>query len=158
MTQPATFSPDGTMIYATTNNPEPDGCRLHALDAQTGDVLWCRTYHPHIKIMVQWKRMKEGHLYFTVEDKVVSLTQDGTDRWEISLSPPHIEKDLAWGLHLTPDQPYRNSNAIRGCSPRQRGDGQSLTSLSIPDAYGFVAPAAVEAQHRSNQLPSGFDC
>ena len=48
LTQPNTFSPDGQTTYATTTNPEPDGCRLHAVDVSTGEVLWCRSYPPSV--------------------------------------------------------------------------------------------------------------
>ena len=36
MTQPNTFSPDGSVTYVTTTNIEPDGCRLFAVDVDSG--------------------------------------------------------------------------------------------------------------------------
>ena len=40
--QPVTFSPDGETVYATSSNAEEDGCRVWALDAETGDtkMVW----------------------------------------------------------------------------------------------------------------------
>ena len=39
LTQPNTFSPDGSVLYVTTAIPDPEGCRVHALRSDTGDAL-----------------------------------------------------------------------------------------------------------------------
>ena len=63
--QPNTFSRDGKTTYVTTTNPDPDGCRLHAIDTASGAVQWCANYPGSIaRSAVEVD--SDGHLYLTV--------------------------------------------------------------------------------------------
>jgi len=142
LAQPNTFSPDGTTTYATTTNHEPDGCRLWALDTQSGDALWCKTYPPSIgqgAVEVD----AAGSLYFTVGSTLVSLTQDGQARWTTEFSAGG-ETDAPWGLHFTPDGHIATVTTSGVVYLLDRADGQVLSSLSIADEWGFVPPQILD--------------
>ena len=64
MTQPNTFSPNGQVTYVTTTNAEADGCRLFAIDVESGQFKWCRSYHTSIE-RSSVEVDDEGNLYFT---------------------------------------------------------------------------------------------
>jgi outer membrane protein assembly factor BamB len=100
LTQPNTFSPDGKTTYATTTNPLPEGCRLHAIDALTGEGIWCKSYPPSIgQSAVEVD--SQGNLYFSVEDRIVSLDAEGNDLWEVDFEA-NGAADSPWGVHFTP--------------------------------------------------------
>ena len=101
MTQPNTFSPDGSTLYATTSNPQPDGCRVHAIDAKTGRVLWCKSYHETVSRSAVEVDVN-GNLYFTVADKIVSLSPAGDERWATRIPLYNGEEDSPWGVHFNP--------------------------------------------------------
>ena len=101
LTRPNTFA-DGKVLYATTTNPAADGCRLHALDAKTGDAIWCKSYAPTIgRSAVEVD--SDGALYFSVGASIVSVDANGDERWRTSFDSAVGDKDAAWGLHFTPD-------------------------------------------------------
>ena len=140
--QPNTFSPDGLTTYVTSTNPDPEGCRVHALDTATGEVLWCRNYPPTISygsVEVD----ADGALYFTAEDKVISLDANGDERWTTPISQG-VEGELAWGLHFHPSGPVTTVSQSGLVLLIDRADGSVLSSLSIPEAYDFVAPATLD--------------
>jgi len=142
LAQPNTFSPDGQTTYATTTHPDPDGCRLWALDTQTGAARWCQTYPPSIgqgAVEVD----AEGQLYFTVGDAMVSLTPAGEERWRTSFSAAG-EMDAPWGLHFTPEGHIATVTTSGVVHLLDRQDGTGLASLSIADEWGFVPPTALD--------------
>jgi hypothetical protein len=142
LTQPNTFSPDGDTIYATTTHSQPDGCRLWALDAQTGETTWCRPYPPTIsQSAVEVDR--DGDLYFTVDGAVVSLTADGEDRWSTAFSADG-DSDAPWGVHFTPQGHIATVTTSGSVHLLRRSDGAILSSLAIAGTYGFVAPATLD--------------
>jgi len=140
--QPNTFSPDGLTTYVTSTNSDPQGCRVHALDTETGVVQWCRNFPPTISygsVEVD----EEGYLYFTVEDQVVSLNPDGSDRWATSIGEAG-QQELAWGLHFHPEGPIATVSQSGTVVLLNREAGEILSTLSIPEVYGFVAPASLD--------------
>jgi len=145
LTQPNTFSPDGKVTYATTSNPEPEGCRLHALDVDTGDVLWCRSFAPSIALGAV-EVDSDGNLYFTAAAELISLDARGTDRWSNSFGDVLGEADAPWGVHFTPDGHIATVTSSGTVYLVARSDGRILDSLSIPQTWGFVAPAGLTAE------------
>jgi len=144
LVQPNTFSPDGGVIYATTTNPEPEGCRLHALDASTGEVIWCRTY-PGSIVGSSVEVDSDGYLYFAAETDVHSLEPDGSDRWSTSVGEAVGElMSGPLGVHFTPDGHIATVTNAGVVSLLDRGDGTVLASLDIVETWGFVAPAAFD--------------
>jgi hypothetical protein len=142
LTQPNTFSPDGSVTYATTTHPDPDGDRLHALDAATGEVIWSQTWHLSIgQSAVEVDA--DGDLYFTVDGAVVSLTSDGAARW-VTAFETDGEPDAPWGVHFTPDGRIATVTSSGTAYLLKRGDGAVVASLSIADTWGFVAPEPVD--------------
>lgn len=142
LTQPNTFSPDGAVTYATTTNPLPEGCRLHALDAATGQERWCRSYPPSIgQSAVEVDR--SGRLYFSVESAIVSLNADGEDLWQTDFETEGAA-DPPWGVHFTPDGHIATVTSSGVIYLLERETGAVLASLSIPQTWGFVAPEALD--------------
>ncbi len=143
LTQPNTFSPDGTVVYATTSHPEPDGCRLHALDVATGVPRWCRSFPPSISLGAA-EVDAEGALYFTVDSEVVSLTPDGELRWRRALTDAAGAPDAPYGLHLTPKGLVATVTASGVVVLLDRATGIVRASLDIPAVWGFVPPEVLE--------------
>ena len=142
LAQPNTFSPDGLTTYATTTHPDPDGCRLWAVDTQTGQTRWCQTFPPSIgqgAVEVD----ERGHLYFTVDDEMISLDDQGTQRWRTAFSSGG-EADAAWGLHFTPDGHIATVTRSGVVHLLDRDHGEVLSSLSIGYEWGFVAPVTLD--------------
>ena len=134
--QPNTFSPDGKVTYATSTNPQEDGCRLHAVDVESGAVLWCRSYPPSIaRSAVEVDA--EGHLYFTVEASVVSTLADGQERWRVDFTTDDGTADAPWGVHFTPDQHVATVTTSGVVYLVDRADGRVVADLSISAAFGF---------------------
>ncbi|MDP6932379.1 MAG: PQQ-binding-like beta-propeller repeat protein, partial [Myxococcota bacterium] len=139
LTQPNTFSPDGTVTYVTTTHFDPDGCRLHALDVETGQVQWCSSFAPSItsgSVEVD----SDGHLYFTGADRLVSLDDGGDFRWEVVFTDAQGESDAPWGLHLNQAGHVVTVTSTGVVFLVDRSDGVVLDSLDIGQAWGFVAP------------------
>jgi hypothetical protein len=143
MTQPNTFSPSGDVLYATTSNPEPEGCRVHALDAESGAVQWCRSYPPSVSLGAV-EVDSDGSLYFTTEGWLHSLTPDGEDRWSLELVDHEGVIDQPWGVHFTPDGHIATVTSTGEVYLVGRDTGEVLSSLSVPDTYGFVTPAGLD--------------
>ncbi len=139
---PNTFSPDGLTTYVTTANPEPSGCRLHALDTADGSVNWCRSYPPGI-----WGSAVEvdedGYLYFTTDAHIVSLHPDGRDRWAMALPGSGDDFGAYMGLHFTPDGHIAVVTGGGVVVLVRRSDGELLATLDIAETWGFVAPSSV---------------
>ena len=143
LTQPNTFSPDGSTLYVTSTAPEPDGCRLHALDAATGEVLWCQS-HPDSITQSAVEVDADGHLYFTAAGEVISLEADGSARWRTPFLDATGEGDPPWGLHFTPDGHIATVTSSGVVALLDSSDGGLLASLDIAQTWGFVAPASIE--------------
>jgi hypothetical protein len=144
LTQPTTFSPDGLTTYATSANPEPTGCRLHAIDVRTGETRWCKTHHRSISYSAV-EVDDSGNLYFTAEDRVYSLDQQGNERWTriLEAAVPTTE-NYAWGLHFTPDGHVASVTQSGMVYLLEKDSGEVLNSLSIPSSWGFVAPEMLD--------------
>jgi len=138
-TQPNTFSPDGTVVYATTSNPVAEGCRLHALDAVSGEVLWCRTEAPTV-VNSAVEVDAEGRLYFTADGSLTSLSPDGETLWTFDFPD---EEGAPWGLHFTPDGHVATVTSGGVVHLVDRHSGEGLASLSIPETWGYVPPASL---------------
>ncbi len=131
--QPNTFSPDGLTTYVTTTHPEPDGCRVHALDTVTGEVLWCLPLAEDVaRSAVEVD--EDGHLYVAAGDELHSLTADGTERWTADLG----EGAAPWGQHFTPGGHVAVITTPGVVHLLDRVDGVSMASLDIPATWGFV--------------------
>jgi hypothetical protein len=142
LTQPNTFSPDGSITYATTTHPQADGDRLHALDAVTGEVLWSQTWPASIgQSAVEVDA--SGALYFSVDGAVVSLGPDGEARWSTAFET-NGGADAPWGVHFTPDGHVATVTTSGTVYLLRRDDGAIVASLSIPEVYGFVAPEPLD--------------
>jgi len=145
LTQPNTFSPDGMTTYATTSNPEPEGCRLHAVDIDTGAVLWCRSFAPSIALGAV-EVDSDGNLYFTAADQLISLDAEGRDRWDYSFAAVQGQAEAPWGVHFTPDGHIATVTSSGTVYLVAREDGAVLDSLSIAETWGFVAPAGFSTE------------
>ena len=146
--QPNTFSPDGSVTYVTTTNPEPEGCRLHAVEVETGEVDWCLPLAPAVAqgaVEVD----AAGDLYVAVDDAILSLDPEGEERWRTSFG----EEDGTFGLHFTPSGEIATVTANGLVALLDRADGALLASLSVPEAYGFVAPEKLTDLDLTAMLP-----
>src|SRR5574341_1032824 len=106
--QPMSIGADGQTIYATA--ARLNGCKLFAIDIETGKVKWCRE---DFTIGVSGSAPEpdaDGNIYVTdgntIGSWLVSLTSEGTVRWRTSLeglggSGPFPFRSPA-GLHFTP--------------------------------------------------------
>ena len=142
ITQPNTFSPDGSVTYVTTASPEENGCRIHALDVETGAVQWCLTEHRNVSYS-SIEVDADGYLYYSAADRVVSLFVDGSERWATQLQTDQ-EIDATYGVHFTPAGDLATVTQSGHVFLLSRDNGLVLSSLSIPDTYGFVAPKKIE--------------
>jgi len=133
--QPNTFSPDGQTTYVTTTHPDPEGCRVHALDVTTGGLAWCKNF-PEDVARSAVEVDADGNLYVAAGDELVSLTAGGEERW----SAPLGEGAAPWGQHFTPDGHVAVVTTPGVVHLVDRADGGSLASLDIPSMWGFVAP------------------
>ena len=139
MTQPNTFSPDGSVTYVTTTNSDPDGCRLYALDVKSGQYLWCRSEHTSIE-RSSVEVDEYGHLYFTVEEAVVSLTSDGVERWRTGLTDLEGNAAGGWGVHFTPQGHVATVTSSGRVYLLSRETGVPLATFDISSTWGFVPP------------------
>ncbi|MCC7541692.1 MAG: PQQ-binding-like beta-propeller repeat protein [Deltaproteobacteria bacterium] len=142
--QPNTFSPDGNTVYVTTANPDPDGCRVHALSARDGTTEWCRTFHPTV-VGSAVEVDADGFLYLAVLDQIVSLNADGSDRWATPIGTADPEGGLSGplGLHFTPGGHVATVTNGGVVYLLARDDGRVLASYDIPAETGFVPPRAL---------------
>lgn len=145
LTQPNTFSPDGLTTYATTSNPLPDGCRLHAVAASSGELRWCRSFDPSVALGAVEVDLN-GNLYFTAESQLISLDATGQDRWSTSFADVQGHADAPWGVHFTPDGHIATVTSSGTVYLVARDGGRVLDSLSIPETWGFVAPAGMTSE------------
>jgi hypothetical protein len=141
--QPNTFSPDGSVTYVTSTHPDPDGCTVHAISTADGSTLWCRSYLDAV-----WSTMEvdeDGNLYFTAIAKMISLNPQGEKRWEIAglSNSEGKETQGLFGVHFHPDGHVVTVTNDGEVLLVRRSDGVILSSLSIPAAYGFVPPEAL---------------
>jgi hypothetical protein len=155
--QPNTFSPDGRTTYVTTANPDPAGCRLHALDVATGNVVWCKNY-PQSIVGSAVEVDEAGDLYFTADRFVHSLAADGTERWSAELGTAPMMGDEfgtgPLGVHFTPGGHVATVTNDGTVVLVARDDGRVLASLSIPTETGFVPPRALAGVDLATLLPS----
>lgn len=145
MSQPNTFSPDGSITYAATFNPDPAGCNVHALDSATGEVVWCRTF-PRSVGGTAVEVDSDGFLYFTADRFVYSLHPDGSDRWETAVGEEPMGEgfgESALGIHFTPDAHAATVTNQGVVVLLDRATGAELVRFDIPAATGFVPPEAV---------------
>jgi hypothetical protein len=145
LSQPNTFSPDGTVTYAATFQPTPDGCNVHAVSVADGSILWCRTVERSVggsAVEVD----EDGNLYFTADRYAYSLTAAGEDRWRTDLGgatgggdfgegPLGVHfLDVAQGGHVAT---VTNAGVVYLLS---RATGAVLASLDLPAVTAFVPP------------------
>ncbi len=146
--QPNTFSPDGTVTYATTTNPEPDGCRAWAIDVQTGETRWCQSYPPAISASAM-EVDSDGNLYVPFDQFMISLDPaTGEERWRTEFDLEAVGESLTagpLGLHFTADGHIATIASTGDVYLVRRSDGEVLAELSIPDEYGFVPPTPLSA-------------
>ena len=138
--QPNTFSPDGTVTYVTTSQPEAGECNVHAIDTESGESVWCRALDTN----TLWSAVEvdeDGNLYTTTGQSIRALDPSGQDRW-VTAIPPSAEGQAvgAIGLHFTPDGHIATVTDAGTVMLIDRAAGQILDSLHIPDAFGFVMP------------------
>ena len=142
--QPNTFSPDGATTYVTTTHPEPDGCRVHAVDVATGALSWCRSYDPSVSAGSVEVDL-DGHLYFTVAGALVSLDAAGNERWSVPLpTTPDGTDDTAWGVHMSAAGHVITVTTSGTVAVYDRDTGAQHSALSIPETWGYPAVEAME--------------
>lgn len=144
MSQPNTFSPDRTITYAATFNPDPTGCDVHAVRVADGSVAWCRTFPPSVggsAIEVD----ADGNLYLTADRSVYSLYADGTDRWATDLGGTGGTSfgDGPLGVHFTPGGSVATVTSDGIVALLARDDGHELARLDLPTVTGFVPAEAL---------------
>ena len=100
MTQPNTFHPMGA---PPTSPRRIQRLRVAALavDVDTGEERWCRHFGTEIERSAV-EVDTDGNLYFTVADALVSLDQDGVERWRTPLTDAMGQPSGGWGVHFTP--------------------------------------------------------
>lgn len=145
MSQPNTFSPDGSVTYAATFNPDPMGCNVHAIDVESGEVVWCRTF-PRSVGGTAVEVDQDGFLYFTADRFVYSLHADGTDRWQTAVGEEAMGEgfgESALGIHFTPDGHAATVTNQGVVVLLDRADGRELVRFDIPEETGFVPPESI---------------
>lgn len=142
--QPNTFSPDGTLTYVLVRGGEGRG--FYALDTQTGQTRWSVTQEdipgwPEETPMNPAKKPaysgsvevdNEGNLYYNVNQWLVSRTQGGHLRWQLPMD------GVSYGLHFTEEGFIALVTEV-GTVMLVSRQGEVLDSISIPQAYGFLA-------------------
>ena len=139
MTQPNTFSPDGQVTYLTSTNPEPDGCRLFALSVESGQYLWCKSYPTKIE-RASVEVDEDGHLYFTVDDALISLSASGDERWSVRLESIDGRPAGGWGVHFTPQGHVATVTSSGRVYLINRMTGDTMTTFDIASVWPFVSP------------------
>ena len=139
ITQPNTFSPDGLTTYLTSTNPDPMGCRVHALDVATGRLRWCRTFPPSVSESAV-EVDEDGNLFLTYDGRVASLAPTGEGRWSVALE----SSEAPWGIHFSPEGHVVTVTPSGVVYLIARSDGAILSTLSIQDSWGFVEAENVE--------------
>lgn len=148
MSQPNTFSPDGTLTYAATFNPDPMGCNVHAIDVASGEVVWCRTF-PRSVGGTAIEVDQDGLLYFTADRFVYSLHADGSDRWQTAVGEEAMGEgfgESALGVHFLPIERGGHVATVTNQGfvvLLDRADGRDLSRFDIAGEYGFVPPASI---------------
>lgn len=144
--QPNTFSPDGTVTYVTSTHPDENGCTVHALNVEDGSIRWCKPYLDAV-----WSTLEvdlDGNLYFTAVAKMISLDPEGNVRWaldDLETAEGKVAQGI-FGLHFHPDGHVVTVTNAGDVLLVRRSDGAVLSTLSIPNTYGFVAPEALTLQ------------
>ena len=137
--QPNTFSPDGRTTYVTSTNPDPSGCRVHALDVDTGRLRWCRTFPPSVSESAV-EVDEDGNLFLTYDGHVASLKPSGEGRWAVALGTD----EAPWGIHFSPEGHVVTVTPDGDVFLIDRSDGSVSSTLSIPDRWGFVEAENIE--------------
>ena len=140
--QPNTFSPDGSVTYVTSSQPQPNDCTVHAIFTEDGATQWCKAYPGAIWSAVEVD--ENGDLYFTTGEAILSLAPTGELRWEVAIPPYGEENDGAMGVHFTPDghvAAVSNQGVVMILS---RENGALLTTLDIRENWNFVGKEAVD--------------
>ena len=151
--QPISISADWGAVYAIAGRTE--GCQLFALDAHSGEELWClegftlgvAAGTPEVDV--------DGFLYVTdgydlEEDGgavMISYTAGGEERWRTSLEGlaevgPAAPHRSPAGLHFTPGGYAATVTPDGVVVLLDRHSGGVAASFDIPAATGFVPPAA----------------
>lgn len=141
ISQPNTFSPDGSITYVTTFGPDPGACNVWALSTDDGGTAWCLTVERSVggsAVEVD----ADGALYFTADRFVYSTDGAGAMRWQAEIGEPPMGMDFgdsALGVHFTPDGWAATITAQGRVVLIDRADGSVVASIDLPIAYSFVA-------------------
>jgi hypothetical protein len=158
--QPITVGADGHTVYAIAARTE--GCQLYAFDSEApGDpgLGWCAGGFT-LGVSASAPEVDEdGNVYVTdgylVDEpngaaRVVSFDSSGARRWEApidlagGLSPPAEHRSPA-GVHFTPGGRVVTSTVDGVVVLLSRETGAVEGAFDVPEATGFVAPAAAES-------------
>ena len=148
--QPNTFSPDGATTYVTAFPNAEDPCSLFALNAETGEVQWCKELARNIaggSVEVDSK----GMLYVAADAKIFSYTPEGEERWVTPLDGAD-GLDLGhrpFGLHFTQSGYVATVTIPGNVFLLDRETGSIALRFDVAAEYGFVAPEPA--------LPAGID-
>ena len=139
--QPNTFSPDNTTTYVTAFPNAEDPCTLFALNAETGEILWCKELHRSIaggSVEVD----SDGKLYVTAEAKVYSFEPNGNLRWQQVLDNGDGSDQAyrTFGLHFSPSGFLVTVTLPGIVSVIDRATGSIAAQFDIAEEYNFVAP------------------
>jgi hypothetical protein len=151
--QPATLSPDASMVYVTATNPEPEGCTLFALDAADGSEQWCESL-PFDIVASSVEVDEDGNLFVSAGGRALSYGRDGALRWDRPLWPGETEPEdvsayTGYGVHFTADGYIATVTQEGLVFLLDRATGDRVANLDLKSAFGVVSPP--------DSLLSGFD-
>lgn len=139
--QPNTFSPDGLITYVTAFPNTEDPCSLFALNAETGEIVWCKELARNIaggSVEVDSK----GMLYVAADAKIYSFTPEGDERWVTPLDGGD-GLDLGhrpFGLHFANTGHVATVTIPGNVFLLDRETGAVSVSFNVAEQYNFVAP------------------
>ncbi len=167
--QPISFAPDRTRLYVAV--ARSTGCKLFAIDAGTGDVVWCKGKEggpEALTIGVSAGTAEvdlDGNVYVTdglerpEHTAVYSWTPEGKLRWRTPLGSIHGAVESAYlapaGLHFTPDGYVATVTPGGVVVLLSRETGEIVATFDIPGETGFVPPRPKEGPNLA-RLPRGL--
>ena len=147
--QPNTFSPDGATIYVTTTQPTPEVCSLHALDAATGEVHWCKAILGAVGAAADVDT--DGNLYVAATGAVRSFRPDGTERWTFTLDA--VDGEAAYGSHFGAAGLLVTATSAGRLLLLDRADGHAAASMDLLTTFGLARPAPGTSLNLRDLLP-----
>ena len=134
--QPNTFSPDGARTYVASTQG-PDGCSLHALAVETGEVVWSRCGLGNDLVATTVDVDEDGVLYLTAGNLLYALDpEDGSTLWQQPLDD--ALGGLVYGVKLTETGRVATQVSDGTIYMLDRSSGDVVASLDVAAQTGFV--------------------